>query len=85
MTVAEARARRVVFVNRFYWPDHSATAQMLTDLAVELAARGWPVTVIASRLRYDGGDLLPRRETHAGVTIERVTTSRFGRDRKSVV
>ena len=81
MTVAEARARRVVFVNRFYWPDHSATAQMLTDLAVELAARGWPVTVIASRLRYDGGDLLPRRETHAGVTIERVTTSRFGRAR----
>ena len=71
--------RRVLFVNRFYWPDHSATAQMLTDLAGGLAARGWSVTVVASRLRYDGGEPLPPRETHAGVTIERVATTQFGR------
>jgi 7-carboxy-7-deazaguanine synthase len=25
--------RRVVFINRFYWPDEAATAQLLTDLA----------------------------------------------------
>ena len=71
--------RRVLFVNRFYWPDHSATAQMLTDLASGLAARGWSVTVVASRLRYDGGVPLPPREIHAGVTIERVATTGFGR------
>lgn len=71
--------RRVLFVNRFYWPDHSATAQILTDLAGDLAARGWPIIVIASRLRYDGGELLPPRAMHAGVTIERVATTRFGR------
>lgn len=73
--------RQVVFVNRFYWPDHSATAQILTDLATGLAARGWQVTVIASRLLYEGGDTLARREEHDGVTIQRVTTSRFGRTR----
>ena len=28
--------RKVVFVNRFYYPDLSATSQMLTDLAVRL-------------------------------------------------
>ena len=71
--------RRVVFVNRFYWPDHSATAQILTDLATGLAARGWDVTVVASRLRYDGGESLVERETHDGVTIHRVATTRFGR------
>ena len=75
----EPRPRRVLFVNRFYWPDHSATAQILTDLAGDLAARGWPIIVITSRLRYDGGELLPPRAMHAGVTIERVATTRFGR------
>ena len=71
--------RRVVFVNRFYWPDHSATAQILTDLATGLAALGWDVTVVASRLRYDGGEALSARETHDGVEIHRVATTRFGR------
>ena len=72
-------AKRVVFVNRYYWPDHSATAQMLTDLATGLAARGWAVTVIASRLRYDGGETLVPQELQDGVAIRRVATTRFGR------
>lgn len=71
---------RIVFVNRFYHPDHSATAQVLTDLAEGLAARGWAVEVIASRLRYDcPTTTLPPREERAGVTIRRVATTRFGR------
>ena len=40
---------RLVFVNRFYWPDEPATAQLLADLAEALARRGFAVTVIASR------------------------------------
>lgn len=65
----------ILFLNRFYAPDHSATAQILTDLAVDLAAQGRDVTVIASRALYgqDHG-LLPRSETIAGVKIHRVTT-----------
>ncbi|MDB6113137.1 MAG: putative glycosyl transferase, partial [Lacunisphaera sp.] len=39
---------RVIFVNRVYWPSTAATAQLLTDLADGLAARGWPVLVIAA-------------------------------------
>lgn len=38
--------RRVIFVNRVYWPDESATAQLLADLAPALAGRGWTVHVI---------------------------------------
>ena len=65
----------IIFLNRFYAPDHSATAQILTDLAVDLAAQGRDVTVIASRALYgqDQG-LLPRSETIAGVKVRRVTT-----------
>lgn len=39
---------RIIFVNRVYWPSTEATAQLLTDLAEGLAARGWHVQVIAS-------------------------------------
>ncbi len=39
--------RKIIFVNRVYWPDESATAQLLSDLAPAMAARGWKVQVIA--------------------------------------
>ena len=70
----------VVFVNRFYYPDESATSQLLTDLAVHLAARGQVVHVVAGRQRYDQpGAILPASETIDGVVVHRVWTTRFGR------
>jgi glycosyltransferase involved in cell wall biosynthesis len=39
---------RLIFANRVYWPAEAATAQLLTDLTEALAARGWPVHVIAA-------------------------------------
>ncbi|SDS64464.1 glycosyltransferase family 4 protein [Opitutus sp. GAS368] len=53
---------RLILVNRVYWPSTAATAQLLTDLAEGLAARGWPVHVIAA------GEASTR---HKGVTIHR--------------
>ena len=72
---------KIVFINRFFYPDHSATSQMLSDIAFGLAAKGWRVTVITSRLFYQGsGGSLPPRETIRDVEIRRIWTSRFGRD-----
>ncbi len=71
---------RLLFLNRFYAPDVSATAQLLTDLAEGLAGEGHAVTVVTSRLLYeDPKARLPAREERAGVRIRRVWTSRFGR------
>jgi glycosyltransferase involved in cell wall biosynthesis len=57
---------------------------MLADLAFHLAARGWDVGVITSRLRYESSVLGPRssdenRETVNGVDVRRIWTTRFGR------
>jgi glycosyltransferase involved in cell wall biosynthesis len=72
---------RVVFVNRYYHPDISATSQILTDLATHLATRH-EVHVVASRQRIDEpGAALPPHVRVDGVTVHRVWTSRFGRDR----
>jgi glycosyltransferase involved in cell wall biosynthesis len=72
--------RRVIFLNRFFFPDHSATSQVLSDLAFHLAASGREIHVIASRQRYDEPNaLLPIEETISGVHVHRITSTRFGR------
>jgi colanic acid biosynthesis glycosyl transferase WcaI len=72
---------RVVFVNRYFHPDHSATSMLLGDLAFALAKSGnFRVTVVASRQRYDEpGPSLPASERVIGVDIQRVGGTRFGR------
>jgi len=71
---------RVIFINRFFYPDHSATSQMLTDLTLGLVERGAVVSVITSRLHYDDAKArLPARDMVSGVHVERIWTSRFGR------
>jgi glycosyltransferase involved in cell wall biosynthesis len=71
---------KLIFVNRYFHPDHSATSQMLSDLAFALAERVQGVCVITSRQRYDAPtDRLPARETVNGVSVHRLWTSRFGR------
>ncbi len=74
---------RVVFVNRYFHPDHSATSLLLGDLAIALARSDrFDVSVVASRQRYEQhAAALPRHDGVAGVTIRRVGGTRFGRGR----
>ena len=44
---------RVIFLNRYFYPDHSATSQMLSDLAFFFADAGHDVCVVTSCQRYD--------------------------------
>jgi len=76
--------RKIIFINRFFYPDHSATSQMLSDLAFDLAQSGATVEIVTSRLRYDDpAAQLPAEETIDGVQVHRVWTSSFGRARLS--
>jgi glycosyltransferase involved in cell wall biosynthesis len=71
---------RIVFVNRYFHPDVSATSQMLADVAFGLAREGHEISVICSRQLYDDPThVLPARETVRGVTVRRLGTTRFGR------
>jgi colanic acid biosynthesis glycosyl transferase WcaI len=65
----------VCFFNRSYWPDVSATGQLLTELAEDLVRlHGWDVTVVAGYpLRSD--DSLPSSEWRNGVHIVRAVGS----------
>lgn len=77
---AHRPAPALIFVNRFFHPDHSATSQMLSDLAFHLARAGRTVRIITSRGRYDDPTAdLPAYERIDGVDIHRVCRPRFGR------
>jgi len=72
--------QRIIFLNRFFYPDQSATSQMLSDLAFDLAAHGYDVHVFTSRQRYDDPQAMLREfERVSGVAVHRVKTTRFGR------
>jgi colanic acid biosynthesis glycosyl transferase WcaI len=76
----KAPMTRVIFVNRYFFPDHSATSQILSDLTFHLAAIGHDVHVITSRQRYDDSRAaLPESESLNGVKVHRLTSTRFGR------
>jgi colanic acid biosynthesis glycosyl transferase WcaI len=71
---------RLLFINRYFYPDISATAQLLTELTEDLAAQGETVTVIAGNTAYTGNQSpLPDQEIYKGIRIERVGFTRFGR------
>ena len=71
---------RLLFVNRYFYPDISATAQLLTELTEDLATQGEVVTVITGNTAYAGGSsVLPSQEIYKGIRIVRVGVTRFGR------
>jgi colanic acid biosynthesis glycosyl transferase WcaI len=70
----------VLFINRFFHPDQSATSQLLSDLAFELAD-DFDICVVTSRLQYDTPQTrLPRREVIGGVSVYRIASTGFGRN-----
>ncbi len=72
--------KRVFFLNRYFFPDHSATSQILSQLAFRLAESGRNIHVITSRQIYDNpGARLRVQEIQRGVTIHRTSGTHFGR------
>jgi glycosyltransferase involved in cell wall biosynthesis len=73
--------KRVFFLNRYFFPDHCATSQLLSDLAFDLAAAGTTdIHVITGQQLYDEPEArLPAQEFIRGVHIHRIPTTRFGR------
>lgn len=61
---------KILFFNRFFFPDASATSQVLSDLAFHLAARGRDVHVVTSRVPGNASD----GEIVRDVTVHRVAT-----------
>ena len=66
---------KIIFVNRVFWPEQAATAQLLHDVTVRLARRGCQVVVLTGP-----SPSRPSQENVKGVRIVRVGSParRFG-------
>ena len=68
---------KILLLNQFFWPDSSATSQLLTDLADALAGEGHDVTVICAD---KGGYAVSADDLHAPpVSVYRVKAFPFAR------
>ena len=57
-------------VNRYFWPDESATSLLLTDLAEDLQTAGHEVQVFTSRQLYNRPQAqLPQHQIWQGIKI----------------
>lgn len=74
---------RILLLNQCFYPDHVATAQYLTDLALGLKEAGHEVTVVASSRGYDSPLLrFPIKESWRGIDIHRIWTLGLGKKAK---
>lgn len=79
-SIAAHDMSRIFFINRFFYPDHSATSQILSDLAWHLTGMGRVVHVITSGQTYDNpAAQLRSEEVIQGVRVHRVSSTGFGR------
>ncbi len=70
---------KLIFVNRYFYPDVSATSQILTDAAQYLSV-DHEVHVVTSRLQYEGGAPYRNHEVRQGVVVHRLWSTSFGRN-----
>jgi colanic acid biosynthesis glycosyl transferase WcaI len=71
---------RLIFINRYFHPDQSATSRLLSDLAFALADAGHNILILTSRQRYDDPEArLPACEVRGRVEVHRLAGTRFGR------
>ena len=72
--------KRIIFVNRFFYPDISATSQVLSELVFGLAENANSIMILTSRSAYDDPAVVfPTSQQMHGVEIIRVGRSRFAR------
>jgi colanic acid biosynthesis glycosyl transferase WcaI len=70
---------RLIFINRYFHPDQSATSRLLSDLVFALATEH-DILILTSRQRYDDPDArLPACEVRGRVTVHRLAGTRLGR------
>ncbi|VAW62692.1 Glycosyltransferase [hydrothermal vent metagenome] len=71
---------KIIFINRYFYPDQSATSQILSDLVFNIVQDiDADIHVITSRNTYQNNRRLDSDEIVNNIKIHRVWSSRFGR------
>lgn len=72
--------QRIIFLNRFFFPDQSATSQLVTDLACQMSTVGYETQSITSTQLFDDPEaILAGEDFVSGVHVVRIRSTHFGR------
>src|SRR4051794_7257824 len=72
--------KMLLIFSQTFVPDPASVGQHMTDVAAEMARRGYAVRVYASSRGYENPKVLyPRRETLRGMDIRRLAYPAFGK------
>lgn len=74
-------ADKVLFLTQYFYPEVATTAQLLTELAVELRKFELEVAVFTGQPSYRKTKKLPRKEDYRRVCIQRLFNTRFNKDK----
>ncbi len=65
--------KKILIVSQMFYPDHSSTSKVMTDLAVFLAENGYEVLALSQNRSYQNEkETFPPREEYKGIRIFRV-------------
>ncbi len=71
----------ISFYNRFFYPDISATSQILTELVIGLRDKGLSTKVVCSDYLYTGGRVTEEYRIE-GIIIDRISSTNLGKSSK---
>lgn len=72
--------KKIIFINRYFYPDQSATSQILSDLVFNIVQDiDADIHIITSRNTYQNNRRLDSDEIINNIKIHRVWSSKFGR------
>lgn len=66
------RAKHILIVNRYFYPDVTSVPQLLTELAEDLVRAGYKISVVCSRNSYNGSTRYRARDQYRDIDIRRV-------------
>lgn len=69
--------KEIRFLLQYFYPEVASTAQLMTELAEGLAAKGYKIKALVGQPTYVKSRTLSKREVHNGIEIERLSCARF--------
>lgn len=71
--------KNILIITGHFHPDNSADSYLLTELAEDLIGAGFNVNVLTRMPSYNTRKNAPKFETHNGIEIERIASTRMNR------
>ncbi len=71
----------LTFVLQYFYPEFASTAQLITELAEDLVARGLKINVITGRPSYVVSQKSPMEEIYKGIEIKRLASTQFNKNK----